>query len=326
MALSFSNKKPRRFWRQFFIVFILLSVLALIFLTAWLVIPVLSDPADGFISNKGIITRVTTEIVNITGNDRFTKLHINSDSGLSVSIATRMSLDVEEPRPLVLLLGGHRTGRDAVLLPKSSHGLALAAISYPHIAMRKPSGLKLLGNMREYQQAFRDTPAAVLLALEYLLSQDFVDKNHVELVGVSLGAFLISAPAAMDLRVKRAWLIHGAGDPERVIYHNLKHRIPNKVSRKVVAKLLALFSSSQYLKAERWVGQLSPRPVIVINAREDESFPVETVQTLHQALAEPSEIIWTEGSHVGSGKKKIINQLTELVLKRIASETNIKSE
>lgn len=325
MALSFSNKKSRRTGWRIFLALIFLPVLVLICLTAWFAIPVFNDPVDEFISRKGKITRIVTETVNYVGNDRLTKLRINADSGLSVSIAIRMPIDVDGPRPLVLLLGGHRTGRDAVMLPTSSHGLVLTAISYPHVTSTKPSGLKLVSDMSAYQQAFRDTPAAVLLALEYLLSQNFVDENAVELVGISLGAFLISVPAVMDSRVKRTWLIHGAGDPEQVIYHNLQQKIPSIALRKVVAKLLAFFSSSQYLKAEHWVGRLAPRPVIVINAREDERYPLQTVQTLHRALSNPSEVIWTEGSHVGPGRQEVIAQLAELVLKRIASEANIKA-
>ena len=62
---------------------------------------------------------------------------------------------------------------------------------------------------------------------DYLLAQESADKQQVELVGISLGAFFVSIPAALDRRVTRTWLVHGAGEPEKVIAHKLKGRIKN---------------------------------------------------------------------------------------------------
>ena len=92
--------------------------------------------------------------------------------------------------PLVLILGGLRTGCDAAhQVPPQQQPIILAAISYPRHDKWVREGMKRF-DVRQYQQTVRDTVPAVLLALDYLLTQESVDKHQVELVGVSLRAFL----------------------------------------------------------------------------------------------------------------------------------------
>jgi dienelactone hydrolase len=170
------------------------------------------------------------------------------------------------------------------------------------------------------QTALLDSAPAVMLAMDYLAQQPYVDARRVELVGGSLGAFLVSVPGALDPRFRRVWLIHGAGDPRGVFAHLLEPYIGFGPLRELAAQLLALVTASQHLRPEKWVGRVAPRPIIVVNARGDESLPPASVAALHQALPAGSEIIWTEGPHVRPGRKTVVEGLVALVAERLRDE------
>jgi len=289
----------------------------------WLVFPTLKDPANDFVARKGTLIKVQMER---TVRDKYSVLSdvsLLSSSGLKVRLSYRTPLDKTGTYPLVFILGGHQTGRKAVQLLPVQKALVLASISYPYTAPSKLKGLDWLFFHRAFQQAFRDTPPAVMLALEYLQQQDEIDKQHIEAVGVSLGAFLIPAPVAMEQSVKRLWLVQGAAMPEMVIEHNLKNKIQNDFIRLMTAKLFMMMSSGHYLKPERWLAKVSPRPVIAINSRQDERLPSRAVSALHEAMLQPSELIWLEGQHITPRRRDVLLQLSEIILNRIAMESRI---
>ncbi len=175
----------------------------------------------------------------------------------------------------------------------------------------------MLLHFRQLQHAILDTPPALMLAADYLLSLPEIDSRRLELVGVSLGAFFVAVPGALDTRFRRVWLVHGSGQPEQVLAHGLRHYVRSEGLRKLGGQFLGLLTASHHFRPEDWVGRISPRPVIVISARHDEAFPPETIHALHAALREPSEIIRVGKNHITPGRKDIIAEISDIVLSRI---------
>ncbi|UCE90186.1 MAG: hypothetical protein JSW10_05045 [Pseudomonadota bacterium] len=317
----------RRSRRLAGVLLIAVGVLALVG-TALLFVQVIPDPAPGFLERKGTLADVRETFAGVLGDTTLHELTLTASSGLQVDLSVRVPRPVTGPQPLVLLLGGKRTGRDAVRLAPDTRGVALAALSYPHFGAADTNGasdgLALLLNLRQMQRALIDTTPAVLLALDYLLAQPYVDPRGVELVGVSLGAFLMSIPGALDVRAGRVWLVHGAGDPDGVLAHLLEQQIAYAPLRRAVGRLLGALFCTHHLRPERWVGQISPRPVIIINARGDEAFPLASIEALHRAAREPVEIIWTSGPHIMPGREQVVEQLAQLVLARVRADHNAR--
>jgi hypothetical protein len=104
----------------------------------------------------------------------------------------------------------------------------------------------------------------------------------------------------------------------------MQQYIDFKPLQKLAARLLAIFTASHHLRPEKWVGRISPRPVIVVNARDDEAYPASSVESLHEALGNPAEVIWTEGLHVTPGRIEVVEQLFDIVLERILGDQHIK--
>jgi len=296
---------------------IVVFLLGLFLMAGIYLYPVISDPEPEFLSRKGdlVDAHITREFLRYGAV--FHDVTLTSDSGLQVDINVRYPQQGHGPWPVVVLLGGYGTGRTATQLIDSEQDVVMVSLNYPYGGDRRMQGIPLLLNIPHIQQALLDITPATLLALDYVLQQPFVNHKQVELAGVSLGAFVIAIPGTLDKRVTRVWLVQGAGDPQTLVAARLKKNIDSEWWRNKVAALIALIGNVHHLAPERWVGRISPRPVIAVNSRQDATFPPETVQVLHDAIREPREIIWIEGEHVKPSRHNVVRQLTEIMLTKV---------
>jgi hypothetical protein len=279
--------------------------------------PVLRDPSTGFATRRGHLQDVEVQAQFRHGSSSIAELRLVADSGLVVELAVRIPDGATAPLPTVLLLGGKGTGRDAARLGGDTDRVVIAALSYPFDGDTGVKGLRAVLQARRIQRAVLDTVPAILLATDYLLERPYVDPSRYELVGVSLGAFLVSPAAVLDERIARVWLVHGSGQPAAVLDHALREDVGVAPVRRLLAAVLDKLVGGEYLAAEHWVGRVAPRPVIVINARDDESLPPASVAALHRALQPPCEIVWTDGPHVQPSRDAVIDGLRALVLERM---------
>ncbi|MFO7604354.1 MAG: hypothetical protein R6X06_11150 [Gammaproteobacteria bacterium] len=302
-----------RLWRPLWWAAAALILAATVFLL-YLLVPLIPDPSTDFVARKSQLTTIEITREWQTEASKLAEISLRSDTGINVELTLRVPREASGPLPVAVLLGGYRTGRDAVHLLPETPGVIVAALSYPH---NQPAAgpLKRLAVL---QQAILDTPPATLLALDYLFTQPFVDTQRLELAGISLGAFFILPPAVLDERVKRVWLIHGAAKTGDIFRHQLQTYLTLAPLRWLAGHGLAALSYGHHLSPEKWAGRMSPRPVMVINTRQDPAFPQSSINALHQSLQPPNEIIWTTGPHVTPAQQKVIAQLTTLVMDRIA--------
>jgi hypothetical protein len=310
----------RRWLRRLLIAPCAASVVLLVLVglyAAVLLLPVRRDPSPGFVDRKGELLSAEVTLGETLGDTRLEEVQLTSSSGLQVEVSVRIPIGHPAPHPAVLLLGGQRTGRDAVRLVEDTGGVILAAVSYPYHGNRDADGLALLAELPRMQGGILDTPPAVLLALDWLMELPSVDAQRVELAGVSLGAFVVSVPGALDERVSRVWLIHGAARPAEVLDHGLKRNVGFAPVRRMLSRFLGAVVCSRHLAPERWAGRIAPRPVIAVNAVDDESLPRTCIEDLHGALGEPAEVIWMPGGHVTPRREETVAELARLILSRV---------
>lgn len=242
------------------------------------------------------------------------ELVLTSTGGLEVELRIRRPDDGgETPRPAVVILGGHRTGRGAAELIPDTHGIVVVALSYPTRLTRIERPRDLL----EVRRAILGTPAAVMLCADYLATRPFVDPARVELVGVSLGAPFVCVAGALDPRFVRVWSIHGGGAPARLFEAALQRELSITPVRKLAARAITLLSHGTTLAPEDWVARIAPRPFVMINAADDEAIPRACVDVLYAAAVEPKELVWISGGHIEKSDEAQIAALCELVLERM---------
>jgi hypothetical protein len=293
-------------------------VALLMVVAATLLGPVLGDPTTGFVARKGRLTGVEVRAVGRQGSGTVSELRLVTDRGLVVDLTVRVPDGSDTPRPAVLILGGRRTGQNAARLCGDVGDVVVAALSYPFAGDPKPRGVQWMLSIPRIQRAVLDTVPAILLATDYLLEQPYVAGDRLELVGVSLGAFLVGPAAVLDERIHRVWFVHGAGDPAAVIDYALRSEIGIQPLRRMTAILINALVAGHYLAPERWIGRISPRPVIAVNARDDARMPRASVEVLHSALKEPYEVLWVDGPHVRPDRAETIESLSALILKRVS--------
>jgi hypothetical protein len=221
-------------------------------------------------------------------------------------------------RPLFLILGGYRTGDRAATLITDTRGAVVAALGYPYDGRMDVRGIRLVGQVPAIRRAILDTPPSIQIALDHLLDRADIDPARVELVGASFGVPFATIAAAMDDRVSRLWLAHGAGRPLLLLEHGLRRSIPWGPIRSLVARVAWVLAAAPRLTPEIWLPRVSPRPVVIINAEDDERLPRAAIDALYESALEPKERIWLTGGHVLPGRTDVIRGLVETVLTRAA--------
>lgn len=282
---------------------------------AWL----LRNPEPVFAARTGPLMRVDTLDVRHDRGMLQEELALASATGLRVRVVVRRPAPAPGDtarRRLFLLLGGHERGRGAAALVDDTRGTVVASFDYPFDGDHRANGVAVVWQVPSIRRALYDSPPAVTLALDYLLSRPDVDPAHAELVGASFGASFATIAAARDRRVTRLWIAHGGGKPLAMINAGLERDIPFAPLRWPVAGLANLLASGPRFAAERWVGRVSPRPVVMLNALEDERIPRASVAALWNAAREPKSQVWLPGRHMRGNRQEVLRALVDTVMAR----------
>lgn len=243
---------------------------------------------------------------------------LRADSGLEVRFQV---IRRDEPGrwPVMVLIGGHRTGSDAVNLFDHIGRHAVVALDYPYAGPTRVRGTgEFLRIVPQVRQAFLDLPPAVSLTVDWLQEQPWVRPDDIVMTGVSLGVPFAATAAARDPRLRGLLLVHGAADNRLWLEQNIGRRVATEWLRPPVATVLHwLVYGPAFDTAER-VAAVSPRPVIIVGARDDERSPEDQTLRLYEAAREPKRLRWTEGGHVGPARADIIEDLVRIATEELA--------
>lgn len=293
----------------------LLAVVVLVAFGAWL----MRDPRPHFAARRSPIARVETKPPVVDSGFVLTQMRVIARNGLAIDLMVKRAVeDSGRKLPLVLVLGGHHTGRRAARLVGDTRGTLVAAMSYPFTGDPRPDAVTFLRDIPKIRQAFLDTPPAAQLALDHLMTLPEADTTRVEAVGVSLGAPFVTIAGALDARFTRVWAVHGSGGSYAPLEMNMRRTIGFAPLRWLAAGVANVIIGGPRLAPERWVGGIAPRPFVMVNARDDERMPLDKVHALYAAARAPKEIVWMEGGHLRSTAEKI-RPLVALVLGRVAA-------
>ena len=294
--------------------FVLIVVASIALSLAWLRWES-SRPRDEWFSERhGQIETVVTEESITEYGQLAESVWLTSDSGLEVFFRVIRDVETDAPLPVLIMLGGHRTGSNAVDLFGDVGDRAIIGVDYPYDGPDKVKGvIPIARTIPLARQAFLDTVPAVSLILDWLLQQAWVDKKNIVLVGASLGVPFAATAAARDRRITALLLVHGAADNRLWLEVQVARRIDNELLHYPLATLLHWLAYGPILDTSKHVATIAPRPVLIIAARDDERTPAGQAELLLVAAREPKRLRYSEGQHIQSNRKEIVAELRRIV-------------
>ncbi len=271
-------------------------------------------PRDGWFDDRqGRIAGVVAEesISNVGQVSEF--IHLRSDSGLEVSFRVIRQLNAEAPLPVLLILGGHRTGSDAVDLFGQVEQRAIVGIDYPYSGPDKVSGvIPVARTIPPARRAVLDIVPAVSLVLDWLIEEAWVDQERIVVVGASLGVPFAAAAAARDKRITGVMLIHGAADIRLWLELQVARRIDTRFLHYPLGTILYWLAYGPVFDTGKHIAAVAPRPALIVGARNDERTPAGQAQVLFESAGEPKRLRYTEGQHIQPNRKTIVDELLHI--------------
>ena len=266
-----------------------------------------------FVERHGELIGVTTER-GLTPHSQLTeKLRLTSSSGLTVVARLIRDENVEGRLPVLVVLGGHRTGSDAVDLFGDVGQRAVVGIDYPYDGPEKVRGIsQSLGAIPAARRAFLDTVPGVSLVIDWLVQQPWADPGRIIVVGGSLGVPFAASAAAFDKRITGAMLVHGAADNRLWLEAQIERRVDTTWTHYPLSVVLHWLAYGPVHDTRKTVGRIAPRPLVIIGARDDERTPAGQTELLYQLAGEPKRLRWTEGLHIEPDRSEIIEELLKI--------------
>ncbi len=214
----------------------------------------------------------------------------------------------------VLLQDGREENSDVIArLPPEFGDVVVLSLDYP-AAM--PSVLQLrdvLQNRARVQRASRQIPALFSLGAAFLRQREDVDSTRIAIAATSFAVPFATIAAAVDTSFRNVALIYGAGDLPTVIAANLTLR-PRGLRRP-----LAWLATRPFVEfaPERFIGGITPRPVVMVNGSDDPQMPRSAVVRLYDAARAPKSIAWLRTGHLMPTDSALIRTLVDTAFARI---------
>ena len=222
----------------------------------------------------------------------------------------------------VLLQNGRELNSDALrYLPADFGDVVVLSLDYPEELPYTISVSDLVMRGDDLRRAAARIPRMFSIGADYLSARADVDSTRLILVATSFAVPFAAQAAALDTRFVNTGLIYGAGRMEEVLAANLTLR-PAFLRRP--AAWLAMRPFREFAP-ERYIGRIAPRPVIMVNGRDDPQMPRAAVEALYAAAREPKELIWLQTGHLMPDDSLLIRALVDTALARLPALRDVSA-
>ena len=189
----------------------------------------------------------------------------------------------------------------------------IVAPDYPYTPRDSYTITEFLSDVPGMRRAALGMVPSVMLLTDYLWKRPDVDTTRLILLGYSFGAPFVSCIAVHDRRAAAVAIVFGGGDLYGMIRHNVR-----RYEGPILTDFVSLVGTAllRPLEPMRYVSDVSPIPLIMINGLEDQQIPPRYARMLFDKAREPKSIVWLEARHVNP--KNI--ELTRLIVATLKSE------
>lgn len=262
------------------------------------------DAPDQFLRQKGELVGVDLE--PLEGDSLYEAYQLTLASSAGYRVRGHLRVPREAGRwPAVIVIGGVDTGRLAAELFTPDSPYVILGLDYPWDGPTRLTPLQFLLRVFAVRRAMLLTPSAVMLAIDFLEARRDVEVSDIVLTGASFGAQLITVAGALDARASSVLIVYGGGDYAALLDANLRVE-PGWLRSALAAAGAWLLAPIEPLD---YVARIAPRPVILINGRDDDRIPRSSVERLYDAAGEPKQLIWLDEGHISSRDTELLERV-----------------
>ena len=232
-------------------------------------------------------------------------------AGRPVRMAVSLPKDAGAERlPAVILVGGLRTGREALRHVPDLGRNVVVTYEYPLRPDHWRRGF-LPARVVAARGAALAVPRQLALVVRWTRGQPWADPDRVSLVGVSLGALVLPAAqrmaAAHGETVGSSILAYGGTDLGAILRANLVKE--HAWVRHSAASLVGL--GLRALEPAAHLPHLAG-PFLLISGRDDPRIPTHSAAGLHQLTPEPKEVRFLSAGHFDADDQALLEQILAL--------------
>ena len=212
----------------------------------------------------------------------------------------------------VVIAGGFGSGWLAAERIDPGPGVVLLSVDYPFEGPRRGiPAPEFLRRALEFRRALNAMDDLLLEGCRYAIERPEVDSSRVLVVGASLGVPFALRAAAREPRFKGVALLYGSADIGDWVARNLKD-VPRWL-RPLAGWLVAV--AFRHYEPASLIRHVSPRPVLLLNARGDQRVSEEKAKELYEAAGEPKEQIWLDGGHMRLSNTELVTRLLGMTMR-----------
>jgi fermentation-respiration switch protein FrsA (DUF1100 family) len=266
------------------------------------------DYTEIFLKRKGNLESVKDSLIYEDDKSRKFYVILKSSSNLKIDCYIKIPKTLRKTYPAIILIAGMNTGKRAIDFTFVDD-IVLISFDYPYYGSKQLNYWGVAKNAIEIRDAIFNSVSGTILVVDYLKKFDIIDKSKICVLGLSFGTAFAVIASAIDERIKATALVHGGGDNASLIAYNVK--VGSNFVRNVFGKIADFIIAP--MEPLRYIDKISPRPLLLLNATDDERIPLKNIELLHQKAKEPKKIVWIESKHMHTKNVELINKITEVV-------------
>jgi len=159
--------------------------------------------------------------------------------------------------------------------------------------------------------------------MDYLVTRPDIAADRIYLCGASYGAITGTTVTAFDQRIRAAVLIYGGGNLRKLLSAGV---VREELGRWRFPFYAVAWYFGSVFDPVKYVGQISPRPVLLQNEKADTVVSSDAARALQAAAREPKSILWYEGDHLGKTSDLDVSLATRVLTDALKFLQNVDAK
>jgi fermentation-respiration switch protein FrsA (DUF1100 family) len=107
-------------------------------------------------------------------------------------------------------------------------------------------------------------------------------------------------------------LVHGAADNRLWLQTQVARRIETEILHYPLSTILYWLAYGPVFDTSKHIAAVSPRPVLIVGARDDERTPAGQAELLFDSARDPKRLRFTDGQHIQPDRQEIVAELLQI--------------